>query len=290
VGVRNRLKTNSKEFFDDAARKYNSFSVLVPGASRFRNLVLDRAMRKTLTPVLKRFNKLTILEVGCGVGRWTKIMSEDNSVIGVDISRFMVGLAKDSCIGKDCSLVVADVAFLPFRRNIFDLAVSITVLQHILREQKFLMALQEISRCTKSKAVIAEEMWSAQEVMLKGAYCPIRILPLASYLKSMSAAGFHTIQVSGITPAPLAILITRFLASKTDTVEGSLGFRFRSSKIGSRLLHSIMGLGAISAILLPSGDYNPSLSLHTILVAEKKRERVFSQDCTEKTSSISQGA
>jgi len=267
----NRLNANSKELFDKAARKGDSFSVLVPNASRFRNLVLDRAMRKTLTPLLEQVSKLTVLEVGCGIGRWTKIMSEKNSVIGLDISRFMIKQARDSCIGKDCSFVVADVSFLPFKENIFDLIVSITVLQHILEDQKFLLTLQEISRCAKSKVLIVEEMWSTKDTVLKEVYCPIRIQPLAFYVKNMSVAGFHTIQVRGITPATFTILITRYLASKTNAKEDRLRYRFRSSKIVSRLVHSIMGLGTLSAAILPSGEYNPSLSLHTILVAKKQR-------------------
>jgi len=183
-------------------------------------MLLDKAMRKALTPILESFSEMLVLDVGCGTGRWTKITSNKNSVVGIDISRFMIKMAKDSCKGKICSFLVADASSLPFKENVFDLVISITVLQHILETENFAKALSEIARCCKSEALIAEEMWSDKETLLKNVYCPIRILPVELYAKRLLVAGLHAHRLWGITPAPLAILLARLFRSISMFSEG----------------------------------------------------------------------
>ena len=260
---------SQKEYFDDAARRYRSNAVLVPGASQFRNLILDKAMKKGLTPVLKGFQRLQVLEVGCGIGRWMNIVAEENSVIGVDISRFMLKLARSTCRGRRCSFVVADVSFLPFKENTFNTVVSITVLQHLLDDKQLVRALSEIARCSKSRALIVEEMWSAQETLLRETYCPIRILPLKSYVRRLCAVGLRPMLFRGITPAIIVIQLAFFLASKPKLVEGNLINRLKSSRLLSEATHFIMGIGTLPSVFAPVGNYSPYFSLHTVLIAEK---------------------
>ena len=260
-----------KEYFDEAAKTSKSNAVLVPGASRFRNIVIDKAMRKALTPVFKKIQGLMILEVGCGVGRWTYSLSEQNQVVGVDLSPFMVKMAKVRCKGKNSSFIVADVSYLPFRENFCDLVVSITVLQHILDKQRHSKALSEIARCSKSKALIVEEMWSNSVTLLRNVYCPIRIVPVISYVEDLWANDFQTQEFSGVTPAILTVILTRFLAGKQDVTQGSLNVGVKSSKLLSGIVHLIMGAGTLSAILAPRGAYDPHHSLHTIMLVEKRK-------------------
>lgn len=271
-GGRKELKQAQKNYFDSAAIQCRSNAVLVPGASRFRNIVIDKAMKKTLMPILKRFQNLTILEVGCGVGRWTKIISEKNIVVGVDVSKFMIALAKERCKDNSCSFVVADVSYLPFVENAFDIVISITVLQHLLEEKELLRALKGIANCCKSKAFIVEEMWSSQETLLDQVYCPIRIVPLRTYVKLLLNVNLRPNQFSGITPAILAVNLTRFLASKPSVVRGNLTLKFKSSKLLSEVIHFIMGVGTLSSVIAPKGNHNPCFSLHTMLIAEKFHE------------------
>ncbi len=263
------MTITQKEYFDNAARKSSSNAVLVPGASRFRNLVIDRAMRKALTPVFKNFRRLSILEVGCGVGRWTEKMADENAVIGVDLSPFMLKMAKEKCEGKGCSFVVADVTFLPFKKNVFDLVVSITVLQHILDGRRHFQALTEIARCARSQAMIVEEMWSVSETLLKNVYCPIRVVPVNSYVKNLWINHLSTREFSGITPAIFTVILTRFLARKPGVTGGTLSAGVKSSRLLSEVVHLVMGAGLLTAVLAPHGKYNPRSSLHTILIADK---------------------
>jgi SAM-dependent methyltransferase len=226
-------------------------------------------MRKSLMPIMRGFQNLAILEVGCGVGRWTRVTSEKNNVVGVDVSKFMIAMAKEKCRKDSCSFIVAEASYLPFVENAFDLVISITVLQHILEERQLVRALNDIANCSKSKTFIVEEMWSYHETLLDQVYCPIRIVPLREFMKKMVSVRLQPIQFSGITPAILAVNFTRFLASKPTVVRSNLTSKFKSSNLISEVIHFILGVGTLSSIIAPNWDYNPYFSIHTLLIAEK---------------------
>ncbi len=264
------MRGSEKEFFDAMVIRYQSYAILVPGASKFRNMLLDKAMRKALTPILESFRKLLVLDVGCGIGRWTKIASKNNTVVGIDISRLMIKMAKNSSRRENCSFLVADIRFLPFKNNVFDLVISVTVLQHILEMENFAKALSEISRCGKSEILIVEEMWSNRETLLRNVYCPIRILPVRFYAKRLSVVDLHTYRLWGITLAPLAILLARLFGSTSIFSEGGVNSRFKASKMLSKMVHFAMAIGILSAIFSLKGHHNPSISLHTLMLSRKK--------------------
>jgi SAM-dependent methyltransferase len=266
---KDKLRQTQKNYFDSAAIQCQSNAVLVPGASRFRNIVIDKAMRKMLIPTLKGFQNLKILEVGCGVGRWTKVISERNSVVSVDLSKFMITQAKEKCKNNSCSFVVADASYLPFAENAFDIVLTITVLQHILEDEELVRALQGIAYCCKSRAVIVEEMWSSEETLLDQVYCPIHIVPLKSYVNYMLNVNLRPTEFFGLTPAILAVNLTRFLASKPSVVRGNFTSKFKSSKLLSGVVHFIMGIVTLSSVIAPNRNYNPFFSIHSILLAEK---------------------
>ena len=233
-------------------------------------MVIDKAMKKALTPVFNKIRQLTILEIGCGIGRWTEHLAEGNSVIGVDLSRIMAKTAKERCKGKECSFVVADVSYLPFKESICDLVVSITVLQHILDKKRHFKALTEIARCSRSRALLVEEMWSDNKITLGNVYCPIQIVPVKSYVEDLSLNDFKTQKFTGVTPAVLTVSLTRLLAKKRRVTEGTLNVGVKSSKLLSFVVHFIMGVGTFSAVFPLTRGCDPHNSLHTIMFAEKR--------------------
>jgi ubiquinone/menaquinone biosynthesis C-methylase UbiE len=268
------LQINQKEYFENAASKYDSAAVLVPGASFFRNYVIDKAMRDSLFPVLNSFQGIFVLEIGCGVGRWTQKMAASNSVIGVDISKSMLKLAKGRSCGNDCSFIVADASYLPFKDGTFDLVFSVTVLQHILDGKRHLKAISEVSRVSGSKILFVEEMWSTRETVLQDVYCPIRVVPAKVYFSGLLENHFLPERVSGLTLAPLAIEITAFLANRKITNKRNLTKGVKSSNILSTIVHFIMAISTISALFPLSDAHSPRFSMHSLILAKKENMNV----------------
>jgi len=79
---------------------------------------------KNITNIIKNLDVRTILDYGCGIGRLTGSLSKKWDIIGADISREMLKIAKKT---------YPDVQFLPIEKiqGIFDLVLTYTVLQHI---------------------------------------------------------------------------------------------------------------------------------------------------------------
>jgi SAM-dependent methyltransferase len=71
---------------------------------------------------------LRVVDLGCGVGRWSRwLRNKGADVVGVDISRDMLVAAAAAKSRR----VQASIAQVPLRDETFDMAVSVTVLQHI---------------------------------------------------------------------------------------------------------------------------------------------------------------
>jgi ubiquinone/menaquinone biosynthesis C-methylase UbiE len=262
-----------KDFFETMAKRFGVQAILIPGGSQFRNLVLQKIMKKTLAPILESLTNKSILEIGCGIGRWCKIISKKNSVTGIDISRFMIFEAKKSKDNK-CSFLVADLSFLPFKDGAFDLVVSITVLQHILNQKKFMLALAEIKRCSKADVIIVEEMWSKKITKIGSVFYPIRILPAKFYVKELSSRGFHVDCINGLTITPLAILFAKSYVFLSKYMMIYLNEKQKGLAVRSRLINFLMGVSTLSALFAPGTNYNPNLSLHTLIHAKKRSSNI----------------
>lgn len=86
-----------------------------------------------------------ILEVGCGIGRWTKYFRE-SFYFGIDISESMLRNAKAH--SPKGIYLNAMGSSPPFKKGMFDMVYSVTVLQHMLPEQQE-QAAKEMVRVTK---------------------------------------------------------------------------------------------------------------------------------------------
>jgi len=107
-------------------------------------------VRKRLFDVLaKELNDCnTILDAGVGTGRFAKPLQDKGfNVVGIDISRKMLGVAKQK---GTSNLLRAEICFLPFKNGSFDAAICNAVL-HLVPEWK--TALQEICRVTSGVMV-----------------------------------------------------------------------------------------------------------------------------------------
>jgi SAM-dependent methyltransferase len=71
---------------------------------------------------------MRVVDLGCGVGRWSRWLRKQGAdVVGVDISRDMLRAAESAKSRR----VQGSISDVPLQPETFDMAVSVTVLQHI---------------------------------------------------------------------------------------------------------------------------------------------------------------
>ena len=99
---------------------------------------------------LKSLKPKTVLDVGCGTGYITSIMSQelDSTVIGCDMDSNRISFARGN-FGQE--VIIADITHLPFKDNSFDAVVASEIIEHIHSTDA---ALNEIKRLAKKYVVI----------------------------------------------------------------------------------------------------------------------------------------
>lgn len=153
------ISVKMKEFWNNTAKTFGGKNdkygpVLVPSSKGLLNWYIDTLQRTALNQFFPQLFGKTILEVGCGVGRWSiRLARKGTNVIGIDLSREMLKHAKKQ-ISKEkvtnVDLVVASAQNLPFVLEKFDNILSVTVLQHIVNSSEFKLSVSEIIRTVKS--------------------------------------------------------------------------------------------------------------------------------------------
>lgn len=217
------VNTDAATYWQDRATRFGHVGRGLPavcsyGMPRLYNETIHACQSHALAVWLRRCRDLDVLDVGCGVGRWSlTLASQGNRVLGVDISSRMVELAKtrNDERGLNCEFQVGDaVSFDAARR--FDLVLGVTVLQHVvdgadLRDAVFNMA----RHVRQSGTLILLEV--APTHATDRCDSPIfRTRTFASYAQLLSEAGLNVVEVTGVDIMPLRPLLlpaTRILPS-----------------------------------------------------------------------------
>jgi ubiquinone/menaquinone biosynthesis C-methylase UbiE len=94
-----------------------------------------------------------VLDAGCGTALLSKHLKGYVELVGVDISRGMLGKAVAKVSGKpNIHLIRCDVEFLPFPAKVFDACLAFTLLQNLPNPEA---VLAELRRVSKPKAFFA---------------------------------------------------------------------------------------------------------------------------------------
>ena len=179
------------------------------GMPAFYNRVIDLSQRLALAPWLQVRPGTSVLDVGCGVGRWCRELARRGArVTGVDFSPTMIAEARRRAAARGvlarCRFLVQDLAHLDAGEK-FDLVLGVTVLQHILEPQALRAAVRRLAdHLSEAGRLVLLE--AAPERSIGSCDSPIfQARPRSDYLRLFAECGLTLRAIRGVDPAPFKI-------------------------------------------------------------------------------------
>ncbi len=220
-----------------------------------------------------------VLDLGCGVGRWSSWLRDRGAeVVGLDISRPMLRAAASAKSRR----VQGSVSQVPLQDETFDMAVSVTVLQHVPYEDQE-RAVAEISRLlhTGGTAFLIENL----RAFAPGAHLYPR--SLESWTKLLEGEGLKVRVVQGQAYYPLIRLGYRLagrlpsgrnrMSAADGMKRGATGWRpsFTASWLGRAagpvMLLARLGIWASYPLERAAMAFlGPRYATNVLLIAEKQ--------------------
>ena len=176
------------------------------GMPEFYNRMIHYCQHLALRPWLDIEPGTRVLDVGCGVGRWSSLLAaRGGQVTGMDLSPTMVAEAQRRAramgVAERCRFLVQDLARLDVGET-FDLVLGVTVLQHILDPQALHAAVRRMSDHLAP---------GGRMVLLEAAPLPVakhcdtsvfRARERSVYLDLFAQTGLELRALTGVDPAP----------------------------------------------------------------------------------------
>lgn len=201
-------------YWEDRARRFAAHgaglaAVCSYGMPEFYNRIIHWSQRLALRRWIKVSPGERVLDVGCGVGRWSSLIAQRGAqVTGMDLSPTMIAEAKRrataSGVAARCEFLVQDLAQLDVARK-FDLVLGVTVLQHILDQQDLRSAVQRMTGhlAPGGRMVLLEV---APERLANR--CDTSVFTGRErdfYRDLFASAGLELVAMNGVDPAPFKI-------------------------------------------------------------------------------------
>ncbi|HET9388163.1 MAG TPA: class I SAM-dependent methyltransferase [Steroidobacteraceae bacterium] len=198
-------------YWEDRAKRFAGegrglAAVCSYGMPEFYNRAIHLEQRLALGPWLAVRDGERVLDVGCGVGRWSRLLAARGAqVTGVDLSPTMIAQAERRAVADGvadrCRFRVQDLSSLDVGQR-FDLILGVTVLQHILDPGALRAALQGVAAhlAPKGRIVLLEAAPSA--LMERCDTTIFRARPRSVYLELFEECGLELRAMTGVDPAP----------------------------------------------------------------------------------------
>jgi SAM-dependent methyltransferase len=206
-----------EEYWEQRARRFAHAgwglrAICSYGMPAFYNGYIHLIQRRALARRLRVPAGATVLDIGCGVGRWSRQLARTGTrVIGIDLAPAMVAEARRRAaaerVDDAVAFQVADVADLQLAQH-FDWIVCVTVLQHILDAGRFQRAVVRMRDhlAPGGRLIVLEAAPSDRDSRCDTASFVAR--PESEYRLAFERGGLVCVETSGVDPLPLK---TRFL-------------------------------------------------------------------------------
>jgi len=203
-------------YWEDRARRFAAegdglAAVCAYGMPGFYNRAIHFTQRLALAPWLRVGAGTRVLDVGCGVGRWSRLLAARGAeVTGVDLSPTMIGEARRRAAAAGlegrCRFLVQDSAALD-AGGPFDLVLGVTVLQHILDPHALRAAVERIARhvAPTGRIVLLEAAPAAF-----ADHCDSTVFEARqrdAYLRLFADCGLRLRGITGVDAAPFRTLL-----------------------------------------------------------------------------------
>jgi 2-polyprenyl-3-methyl-5-hydroxy-6-metoxy-1,4-benzoquinol methylase len=202
-------------YWEQRARRYAGDgpglrAVCSYGMPAFYNQAIHLSQRLALSPWLGVAPGTPVLDVGSGVGRWSRLLARRGAdVTGVDLSATMVEEAQRRAegegLGSRCRFLRQDLAELDLGRR-FELIVGVTVLQHILDPGRLRAAVERLALhlSPRGRCVLIESAPDRANTRCDSA--TFRARPRDEYMSLFRGAGLPCVAETGVDPSPFRIL------------------------------------------------------------------------------------
>jgi SAM-dependent methyltransferase len=198
-------------YWEDRARRFAGegaglAAVCAYGMPEFYNRAIDLEQRLALAPWLKVCAGTRVLDIGCGVGRWSRLLASRGAMVtGVDISPTMIEEARRRALGdgvaERCRFNVSDISALEVEGT-FDLVLGVTVLQHIIDAHSLRAALLAMSsRVAPGGRIVLLEA-APTEPVNRCDTTVFKARPRESYLDLFRDCNLEVTALTGVDPAP----------------------------------------------------------------------------------------
>lgn len=176
------------------------------GMPAFYNRLIDWCQRLALRRWLRVRPGARVLDVGCGVGRWScRLAARGASVTGIDLSPTMIEQAGRRAaaqgVAARCRFFAQNLAALELHGR-FDLILGVTVLQHILEPESLRAAVQRLAShlAPNGRLILLEAAPARAVTRCNSAIFEAR--PRLEYRRLFAACGLTVETVTGVDPAP----------------------------------------------------------------------------------------
>jgi SAM-dependent methyltransferase len=198
-------------YWEDRAQRFANereglAAVCAYGMPEFYNRAIDSEQRRALAPWLNVAPGKRVLDVGCGVGRWSRLLAERGAlVMGVDLSPTMIAEARrravDDGVQKRCRFQVRELSSLELGEQ-FDVILAVTVLQHIIDPAALRAALfaMRAHLAPGGRMILLE---AAPARVAQGCDSTVfRARPRVQYMDLIRDCGLTIRALTGVDPAP----------------------------------------------------------------------------------------